>query len=84
MNEKFNELLRWFEENRFENSGIWNRSANLVFEFEEWVEDKDPEELAEMIGLDYEDGALMTAEEVKNKLLEGCDKWINQNIKALA
>lgn len=49
-------LFTWFKDNRFENSGAWDRETNLLFAFDEFVSSASDYDLSNLIDSgDYAD-----------------------------
>lgn len=80
--QKMNEIFNWFEENKFENTGLNSRDMNLVFEFSDWIDSQD--------GFDFicnefeyiEDDELEKAKDIQAKFSAGINAFIKQERRA--
>lgn len=69
--DKMNKIFFWFEENRFENTGNYNRDLNLVFEFAYWIDTKEGESFI----CDYFDTD--DAENIKGEFNRGINSYLD-------
>ena len=69
--DKMNKIFFWFEENRFENTGNYNRDLNLVFEFADWIDKKEGESFI----CDYFDTD--DAENIKGEFNRGINSYLD-------
>ena len=77
---RYDNLFWWFENNLFKNEGNYPRKTNLVFEFSDWIESMDDDELAERLGLfaDFKDvdDACKAANQAREEMIRGIDNWL--------
>lgn len=77
---RYDNLFWWFENNKFKNEGNYPRATNLVFEFSDWIESIDDDELAERLGLfaDFKDvdDACKAASQAREEMIRGIDNWL--------
>lgn len=77
---RYDNLFWWFENNLFKNEGNYPRKTNLVFEFADWLEELDDDELAERLGLfaDFKDvdDAYKAASQAREEMIRGIDNWL--------
>ena len=80
MNKKADELFWWFEQNRFENTGLYPRNTNLVFAFADYVDLLSDEEIGTFLAKNNKE----LATDFRKTIQTGIDKWIKSNIKTIA
>ena len=77
---RYDNLFFWFENNKFTNAGNYPRATNLVFEFSDWIESMDDDELAERLGFfadfkDFEEAG-KAASQARQEIMRGVDNWL--------
>lgn len=73
--EQMDNLFAWYENNRFENDGIYSRNKNLIFGFAEFIESERGRDLIrETFGEDREDEILGLYNKGINQWLE--NPWV--------
>lgn len=77
---RIDEFFRWFEENKFENNGVYCKETNLVLSFCDMVNGMDDYDLAECLHLtadikDIEDAAKV-ADKARNMINDGTCEWM--------
>lgn len=78
MIKKANEMLVWFEINKFQDELSYSRKVNLVLEFCDHIDSKEDWELADELGTDDLD----EVEQFRRFINQGADQWL-QTIKTI-
>jgi hypothetical protein len=78
MIKKANEMLVWFEINKFQDELSYSRKVNLVLEFCDYLDNKQDWELADELETDDLD----EVEQFRRFINQGADQWL-QTIKTI-
>lgn len=78
MIKKANEMLVWFEINKFQDELSYSRKVNLVLEFCDHIDSKEDWELADELETDDLD----EVEQFRRFINQGADQWL-QTIKTI-
>ena len=73
MIKKANEMLVWFEINKFQDELSYSRKVNLVLEFCDYLDAKDDLELADDLDTDDFDDV----EQFRRFINQGADQWLD-------
>lgn len=78
MIKKANDMLVWFEINKFQDELLYSRKVNLVLEFCDHIDSKEDWELADELETDD----LEEVEQFRRFINQGADQWL-QTIKTI-